>query len=121
MRLVETIEFGRSEDKMYTISPVILWATAEMTCGFFVVCVPCLPKVLAETAIGRIVRRILGLGMCKKTGENSIRPEWDERRLVKGAHRLSRGKAADAYRELDEDFVPLGDFENRNVKQSPQT
>lgn len=120
MRLVETIEFGRSEDKMYTISPVILWATAEMTCGFFVVCVPCLPKVFSESSVGRAVRQIIGFGTCKRTGEHTMRPEGDERCLVQGAHKLSRGKAADAYRELDEEFVPLDNFENRAAKQSPQ-
>lgn len=121
MRLVETVEFGRSEDKMYTISPVILWATGEMTCGFFVVCVPCLPKVLTETAIGRTVRQVLGFGTCKRTGEHSTRLEGDGRRLVQGVHRLSRGKAVDAYRELDEEFVPLETFENRDPKQIRQT
>lgn len=120
MRLVATIEFGKSEDKMYTIGPVILWATGEMVCGFFVVCVPTLPKVLTESPLAGTIKRIIGLGKSKGTGENSLRPEGSERRLVEGPHKLSRAEVAGAYCQLDEESVSLQNLQSRGAMQSSQ-
>ena len=37
-----------------------LWATGEMSCGFFVACMPCLPRVLRESLIWCKIRSALG-------------------------------------------------------------
>ncbi|KAI1339863.1 hypothetical protein F5Y15DRAFT_71834 [Xylariaceae sp. FL0016] len=47
-RLVETVKFYRSEDTAYTFSGMYLWALAEMTCLFFVFCVPVSPIVFKQ-------------------------------------------------------------------------
>lgn len=120
MRLVATIEFGRSDDKMYTIGPVILWATGEMVCGFFVVCVPTLPKVLTESHLAGTFKRIISPRTSKRTGQNSLRPEGSERRLVEGPHELSHAKVAGAYCQLDEESVSLHNLQNRGAMQNSQ-
>lgn len=61
-RVFVTVVFGQSPDTMYNIGPVILWATGEMSCGFFVACMPCLPRVLRESLIWCKIRSALGLG-----------------------------------------------------------
>lgn len=124
MRLVATIQFGKSEDKMYTIGPVILWATGEMVCGFFVVCVPTLPKVLTESPLAGTLKRIISPRTNnanpnpKRTGQNSLRPEGSERRLVKGPRELSHAKVAGAYCQLDEESVSLHNLQNRGAVQN---
>lgn len=47
-RLAVTIPYYYSEDTMYTISPVSLWAFVEMTCTFLVFCVPAGPQVFTH-------------------------------------------------------------------------
>lgn len=59
VRLRATIEFGQSQDKMYTIGNVILWATGEMACGFFIVGMTQLPKIIGESPIIQRIKKIL--------------------------------------------------------------
>ncbi|KAK8162013.1 hypothetical protein IWX90DRAFT_515640 [Phyllosticta citrichinensis] len=46
LRLVHTVIFSRTQDTMYYIGPLLFWACAEMTCGFLILSVPCLPKII---------------------------------------------------------------------------
>ncbi|KAI8649711.1 hypothetical protein NCS55_01433400 [Fusarium keratoplasticum] len=32
-----------------------------MTCGFFIICVPCIPKILKETGVLRTIKRAFGI------------------------------------------------------------
>lgn len=48
-RLVDTIQLSTQADVLYYTGPVMLWCTAEITCGFFVACAPILPRVAKET------------------------------------------------------------------------
>ncbi|KAF7538493.1 hypothetical protein G7054_g2885 [Neopestalotiopsis clavispora] len=59
VRLSTTITFAHESDTMYYIGPLLFWACAEMTIGFFILCVPCLPKVLHESGISRAIRSTL--------------------------------------------------------------
>ncbi|BAE63730.1 unnamed protein product [Aspergillus oryzae RIB40] len=34
---------------------------AEMTCGFFIFCLPCIPKIITETGAIRKIKRVLGM------------------------------------------------------------
>ncbi|KAK8191963.1 hypothetical protein HDK77DRAFT_62183 [Phyllosticta capitalensis] len=45
-RLAHTVTFSRTQDSMYYIGPLLFWACAEMTCGFLILSVPCLPKII---------------------------------------------------------------------------
>lgn len=38
-----------TQDTTYAFGPVILWAQAEMACGFFIASAPSLPRVLRDT------------------------------------------------------------------------
>lgn len=40
-----------SQDMTYEICKVILWATAEMTCGFLVLCIPATPRLFNDSSI----------------------------------------------------------------------
>lgn len=51
LRLVSTVEYSTSDDVTYAVSAVVLWALAEMTCGFIVIGMPTAPKVLFETRL----------------------------------------------------------------------
>ena len=68
-RVLVTIVFGQSPDTMYNIGPVILWATGEMSCGFFVACMPCLPRVLKESPLSRKIKSVLGWGSTAPASE----------------------------------------------------
>lgn len=37
-RLATTVAYGEAADAIYALGPLVFWATAEMTCGFFVCC-----------------------------------------------------------------------------------
>lgn len=47
-----------TEDTSYAFGPVILWAQAEMACGFFIASAPSLPRVFRETPC---LARLFGL------------------------------------------------------------
>lgn len=44
---------------MYFIAPLLFWACAEMTCGFFILSVPCIPKVMSESGVSPRLKRLL--------------------------------------------------------------
>ncbi|OOQ88418.1 putative 60s ribosomal protein l36 protein [Penicillium brasilianum] len=60
LRLARTVDFARMADTMYLISPLLFWACAEMTCGFFIFSVPCLSKIIIASGMPRKVKRALG-------------------------------------------------------------
>lgn len=61
-RLSHTITFKKEEDRMFFIGPLLFWAWAEMTAGFFIFSVPCLPKMIKESSLPRHLKSILGFG-----------------------------------------------------------
>ncbi|KAI1211225.1 uncharacterized protein F4807DRAFT_29131 [Annulohypoxylon truncatum] len=50
-RLGAEIDYTKSEDVIYNISPVLLWALAEMTCMFLVFGVPSGSKIMSDLRI----------------------------------------------------------------------
>lgn len=60
-RLDVTVVHGNSPDSIYTLGPIVFWASAEMTCGFFILCVPCIPKIIQEAGIIPAIKK--GTGM----------------------------------------------------------
>lgn len=60
-RLATTLAYGKSADALFSLGPLVFWATAEMTCGFFIVCVPCLPKILKDSGVIRKLKSTFGM------------------------------------------------------------
>ncbi|KAF5862058.1 hypothetical protein ETB97_012205 [Aspergillus alliaceus] len=56
-----TANFAKSTDQMYFIGPLLFWACAEMTCGFFIFSVPCLSKLAMESGLRRRLSSVLDL------------------------------------------------------------
>ena len=52
---------------MYFIGPLLFWAWAEMTAGFFILSVPCLPKIIAESSLPSKVKAALGISSVRET------------------------------------------------------
>lgn len=96
-RMTATITFGQSSDTMYTIGPVILWATGEMSCGFFVACMPTLPRLLQEAPW---IRRLIST--FASTDGDSLRRSGQEQTAnsIKMSHNM---KPRQTYLEIDDD------------------
>ena len=60
IRLAHTVAFASQPDSIYLIGPLLFWADAEMTCGFFIFSVPCLSKLIMESGIWQRVLSALG-------------------------------------------------------------
>lgn len=97
-RLGVTVTYGYDDDQMYTLGPVVFWVIAETTCGFFIVCMPCLPKILKEKGI---IRRVKGwFGMRVTTAGPSSYGYNSELGGYPGGSRSASGM--DPYLKLDE-------------------
>ncbi|KAI9373557.1 hypothetical protein BJX61DRAFT_502193 [Aspergillus egyptiacus] len=66
-RCAVTVAHGRSADSVYTLGPLAFWAMAEMTCGFFIICLPCIPKIVKETGIVGHLKKMTKGGSRKNT------------------------------------------------------
>ncbi|KAH7464404.1 hypothetical protein FOMA001_g17537 [Fusarium oxysporum f. sp. matthiolae] len=62
-RLSHTVTFSQEADRMYYIGPLLFWAWAEMTAGFFILSVPCLPKLVIESRLPTRIKVALGLSV----------------------------------------------------------
>lgn len=114
-----TIENGNSADPTFTIGPLLFWATAEQVCGFFIICIPCIPKILKDSGVLRKMKKAFGMGTTTK-------PSGRSDYYANGTMPHSKGTTttSNAYYKLDEDGVPLQNMkgsestENLNAKQS---
>ncbi|KAL7945555.1 hypothetical protein V8C42DRAFT_357910 [Trichoderma barbatum] len=68
-RVDVTVKHGNSPDSIYTLAPIVFWASAEMTCGFFILCVPCIPKIIQETGVVPAIKK--GTGMMHSSGKSN--------------------------------------------------
>jgi hypothetical protein len=103
---------------MYFIAPLLFWACAEMTCGFFILCVPCLPSIIKETGLSRKIRDILGISTVSSgrpsnsdiiTFGGSGGPASSNKKSKGGGKSLN-----DTYFKIDEEdggSLPMGDLE----------
>lgn len=73
-RLAVTVQYAEAADAIYQIGPVCFWAYAEMTCGFIVICVPCVPKILMESGVWRKMKKGLGMSVTTGTNQNQTGP-----------------------------------------------
>ncbi|KAH6609747.1 hypothetical protein Trco_003093 [Trichoderma cornu-damae] len=110
-RLQVTVTYGHTTDATYRAGDLIFWAIAEMTCGFFVVCMPCLPKILQDTGILRKMKR----GFSTPSGGSSAPKNGHYGNSV-GSSTKMPSTTSNAYRVLDEDTMVMG-----NLKASEST
>ncbi len=77
-----------------------------MTCGFFIVCMPCLPKILQETGIWRGLKRRFG---STTAGSGAPKNSYYGSGIGSTVGKLP-SKGSNAYSMLDEDGMPMGDL-----------
>lgn len=110
--------FGTS-DTTYAFGPVILWAQAEMACGFFIASAPSLPRVLSDTPW---LSRLFGLrSTSDKTpvhGNTSLRTFGGSGPATGKGHSRSTG-TGDAYCQIDDD-IPLEPLESTGSSKELQ-
>ncbi|KAJ4245488.1 hypothetical protein NW762_013997 [Fusarium torreyae] len=103
-RLAHTVTFSKEADTMWYIGPLLFWACGEMTCGFFILSVTTLPRIVAESGLSSKLKKVLGISL-KSSGPSNLNVDNEQspRPL-----RLSRsGKSSDNYYRLDEDGIPM--------------
>ncbi|KAI0412036.1 hypothetical protein F5X98DRAFT_30740 [Xylaria grammica] len=111
LRLVSTIEYSTSDDVTYAVSAVVLWALAEMTCGFVVVGMPTAPKILLET---RLISRIKS-SFRSWTGSNQ-----DESKNTGLSHTSKSSNTANSYRKISDRGVPLRNLKSLDSSESTE-
>lgn len=62
LRLAHTVIVTNEADKIYLLGPLLFWACAEMTCGFFIFSIPCLSKMVMESGFPRKIQIAFGTG-----------------------------------------------------------
>ncbi|KAH7411401.1 hypothetical protein BKA64DRAFT_569183 [Cadophora sp. MPI-SDFR-AT-0126] len=72
LRLSTTITFVKEPDQMYFIGPLLFCACAEMTCCFFILCVPCILAVMKKTRVAFKLKRLFGIS--RKADEKASGP-----------------------------------------------
>ncbi|RMJ10260.1 hypothetical protein CDV36_010106 [Fusarium kuroshium] len=116
-RLASTVAYGDSPDGVYNLGPLIFWATAEMTCGFFIVCVPCVPKILRESGVLAKIKKAIGMATRSKSTNQKSDQYGDQYALT--PHGKMSTTVSNAYYKLDEDGVPMKDM-NRDGSESTE-
>ncbi|KAI5859538.1 hypothetical protein GGS23DRAFT_312162 [Durotheca rogersii] len=100
-RLSVTLSYTSVVDVSYVGGSVLFWATAELTCGFIVACLPSMPKILKETgalaAMKKGLKSVVGL---KNTTLKSN---------TKGT--TASSNPTSTYRKIDEFGVPMKDLQ----------
>ncbi|KAI1384386.1 uncharacterized protein F4822DRAFT_432933 [Hypoxylon trugodes] len=113
VRLSVTVTFGYNPDQMYALGPLVFWVDAESTCAFFIVCMPCLPKILREQGIIHRIKKVLGM----KLTQQGLSYGGDSKAAKYGYG--SKYSTGDSYRKLDEERggVPLGDMKTESTER----
>lgn len=98
---------------MYFIGPLLFWAWAEMTAGFFILSVPCLPKLIAESNLPTRIKVALGVSRDSKPQETGP----DGLVTIGGTGGSSRKQLSksglpqeDRYYKIHDDGVVMTDF-----------
>ncbi|KAL6401086.1 60s ribosomal protein l36 [Ilyonectria robusta] len=98
---------------MYFIGPLLFWACAEMTCGFFILSMPCLPKIIAESGLPRKLKDALGISF-KSNSASHTNSKYGQR---SGSRQLSKtGITSDSYYNIEENATPMSNL-NRSESQ----
>ncbi|KAH8689592.1 hypothetical protein BGW36DRAFT_412363 [Talaromyces proteolyticus] len=106
-RLETTVAHAHTSDAIYSLAPLVFWATAEITCGFFIVCLPCIPKTLKETGMMDKIKRAFGYKASSQYNHNenyypgSGRPSHHAKLSTTGS---------DSYHKLAEEGVVMNNI-----------
>ncbi|KAK8012280.1 hypothetical protein PG991_009655 [Apiospora marii] len=101
-RLVDTLALATEKDVFFYTSPVLLWCTAEMTCGFIVACAPSLPRIVKESSL---LRKVFGSTL---SGTGPSYPHGGPRSTY---NNLSRKRNKDSMFDDAETGVPLDNLD----------
>ncbi|KAF7585539.1 hypothetical protein BBP40_010721 [Aspergillus hancockii] len=88
MRLGTTVLHGRAADAIYSLAPLVICSSAEMTCGFFIVCLPCIPKPLKETRVIRSIKRAFGMKTTSSVSHKMSTNSMKKGRLEEGTESM---------------------------------
>lgn len=118
-RLGVTVTYGYDADQMYTLGPVVFWVLAETTCGFFIVCIPCLPKILKDKGIIRGVKQRLGMRVTTAGASGGPSKYGYGSKFNTEVSVMSRTGTTDAYQKLDEEGggIPMGNLNGGSEEQ----
>lgn len=112
-RLATTVAYGEAADAIYALGPLVFWATAEMTCGFFVCCMPCIPKILRDTGVLKNIKRAFGMKTnTTKPTSNSKSGQFSSN----ASHAKSATQTSKSYYKLDEDGIPLDPVDSESTE-----
>lgn len=101
---------------MYFIGPLLFWAWAEMTAGFFIFSVPCLPKLLADSPLPRKIKSVLGLSKSNTNPGSGGRSNPIATIGGTGGSKPSK-KTRNGHIELREDGVTMTDMERSESQE----
>lgn len=101
---------------MYLIGPLLFWACAEMTCGFFIFSVPCLSKLMIESGLPRRFKNALGFS--SRSGNPSNENSNTGPRY--GSHPISRPSISKPWVTTDSTYSKIdeGSIALRNTERS---
>lgn len=104
---------------MYLIGPLLFWACAEMTCGFFIFSVPCLSKLIMESGLPRKVKNSLGFSTRSSEPSN----ENSGSGLRCGSHRISKPSISKPWMTTDSTWSKIeeGSIALQDVGSESQT
>lgn len=81
-----------------------------MACGFFIACIPCIPKILQDTGVFHQVKKAFGL-----TKTKSNKP-GDYYGTGPSAHSRVATTTSNAYYKLDEDGIPMDNIKTESTE-----
>ncbi|KAI0905015.1 hypothetical protein F4823DRAFT_567155 [Ustulina deusta] len=111
LRLVSTIEYSTTDDVTYAVSAVVLWALAEMACGFIVLGMPTAPKVLLET---RLMSKI------KSSFRSWTESKQDQSKKLGLSQTSKSSNPAKPYKKMNENGVHLQNLKSLDLSESTE-
>lgn len=105
----------KSTDPIYDMAPLVFWIAAEQACGFFIICVPCLPKLFKDLGLMPMIKKIFALPTAAGRSNSNLAYYGGKARASSTGRGTTNSHAAKDYYKLDEDGVPL-----RNMTQSTE-
>ncbi|KAE8153296.1 hypothetical protein BDV25DRAFT_169179 [Aspergillus avenaceus] len=105
-RLVRTVSFASRADSMYLIGPLLFWACAEMTCGFFIFSVPCLSKLIMDSGLRNKISSALGNSDKSETGPSNPGSVFDPRTGSKHVTKAWRTSETN-YARIEDGAIPM--------------
>ncbi|KEQ99932.1 hypothetical protein AUEXF2481DRAFT_76487 [Aureobasidium subglaciale EXF-2481] len=105
IRLSTTITFSHEADRMYFIGPLLFWACAEMTCGFFILSVPCMPSMVKHSGLPGLIDSFRSQGSKFYSSSSSNLRNAVSHTSDLPSRKTSRGlpRSADYYHNIDEE------------------